>query len=78
MPTYLADEQQAQWLFLAYQKRKRRWRRFTKKPVRRVRRIVRRSLKGKGRSKGKGKRRRLHGRGTLAFLAPLTGPQLED
>eukprot|EP00959_Pyramimonas_sp_CCMP1952_P459007 9477554-Pyramimonas_sp.AAC.1 len=45
-----------------------------------VRRIVRRSLKGKGkgRSKGKGERRRLHGRGTLAFLASLTGLQREE
>eukprot|EP00959_Pyramimonas_sp_CCMP1952_P001047 20850-Pyramimonas_sp.AAC.1 len=50
------------------------------KRVRKVRRIVRRAPKGKGkgRGKGKGKRRRLHGRGTLAFLASLTGPQCED
>eukprot|EP00959_Pyramimonas_sp_CCMP1952_P346982 7267303-Pyramimonas_sp.AAC.1 len=51
-----------------------------KKPVRRVRRMARRTLKGKGegRSKGKGERRRLHGRGVLAFLASLTGPQHEE
>eukprot|EP00959_Pyramimonas_sp_CCMP1952_P093714 1960985-Pyramimonas_sp.AAC.1 len=51
-----------------------------KKPVRRVRRIVRRSRKGKGkgRSKGKGRRRRLHGRCILAFLASLIGPQYEE
>eukprot|EP00959_Pyramimonas_sp_CCMP1952_P373421 7820464-Pyramimonas_sp.AAC.1 len=51
-----------------------------KKPVRRVRRIARRSLKekGKGRSKGKGKRRRSHGRGVLAFQASPTGPQYEE
>eukprot|EP00959_Pyramimonas_sp_CCMP1952_P439278 9195769-Pyramimonas_sp.AAC.1 len=51
-----------------------------KKPVRRARRIARRSLrgKGKGRSKGTCERRRLHGRGTLAFLASLTRPQYED
>eukprot|EP00959_Pyramimonas_sp_CCMP1952_P160459 3356040-Pyramimonas_sp.AAC.1 len=50
-----------------------------KKPVRKARRIARRAItgKGKGRGKGRGKRRRLHGRGTLAFRAPLTGPQYE-
>eukprot|EP00959_Pyramimonas_sp_CCMP1952_P101864 2130707-Pyramimonas_sp.AAC.1 len=80
MPTYLTEEQQVQWLCLGYQKHKRRWRRFVRKPVRRVRRMARRTLreKGEGRSKGKGKRRRLHGRGVLAFLASLTGPQHED
>eukprot|EP00959_Pyramimonas_sp_CCMP1952_P393550 8246167-Pyramimonas_sp.AAC.1 len=80
MPTYLTEEQLAQWLFLVYQLHKRRWRRFMKKPVRRARRMARRTLKGKGkgRSKGKGKRRRLHGRGILAFLASLTGPQHEE
>eukprot|EP00959_Pyramimonas_sp_CCMP1952_P342103 7166952-Pyramimonas_sp.AAC.1 len=55
MPRYLAGEQQAQWLFLGYQKHERRWRRFMKKPVRRGGRIVRRSLKGKGRGRSKGK-----------------------
>eukprot|EP00959_Pyramimonas_sp_CCMP1952_P020342 429272-Pyramimonas_sp.AAC.2 len=79
MPTYLTEEQRAQWLFLGDQKHKRCWRRFMKKPVRKVRRIVRRALKGKGRrrTKGKGKRRRLHGTGTLAVFASLTGPQYE-
>eukprot|EP00959_Pyramimonas_sp_CCMP1952_P273860 5724300-Pyramimonas_sp.AAC.1 len=67
-PAYLTEEQQ------------RRWRRFMKKPVREVQRIVRRALRGKskGPGEGKGKRRRLHGRGVLAFLASLTGPQYED
>eukprot|EP00959_Pyramimonas_sp_CCMP1952_P310652 6501079-Pyramimonas_sp.AAC.1 len=51
-----------------------------KKPVRRARRTARRTLKGrgKGRSRGKGKRRRLHGRGILAFLASLSGSQHEE
>eukprot|EP00959_Pyramimonas_sp_CCMP1952_P301305 6304085-Pyramimonas_sp.AAC.1 len=77
MPTYLTEEQQAQWLFLGYQKHKHRWGRFMKKPVRKARRIARRAFngKGKGRGKGKGKRRRLHDRGILAFLASLIGPQ---
>eukprot|EP00959_Pyramimonas_sp_CCMP1952_P078723 1645762-Pyramimonas_sp.AAC.1 len=75
-PTYLTEEQQAQWLFLGDQTHERRWRRFMKKPVRKVRRMARRTLEGKGegRSRGKGKRRRLHGRGILAFLASLTRP----
>eukprot|EP00959_Pyramimonas_sp_CCMP1952_P317988 6654371-Pyramimonas_sp.AAC.1 len=51
-----------------------------KNPVRRVIRIARRSLKGRGngRSIGKGERRRLHGRGIPAALASLTGPQYEE
>eukprot|EP00959_Pyramimonas_sp_CCMP1952_P112007 2342553-Pyramimonas_sp.AAC.1 len=32
MPTCRIEEQQAQWLFLGYQKHKRRWRRFANKP----------------------------------------------
>eukprot|EP00959_Pyramimonas_sp_CCMP1952_P204978 4286185-Pyramimonas_sp.AAC.1 len=47
MPTYFAGEQQAQWFFLGYQKHKSKWRRCMKKPVRKVRRIVRRALKRK-------------------------------
>eukprot|EP00959_Pyramimonas_sp_CCMP1952_P260044 5436811-Pyramimonas_sp.AAC.1 len=80
MPTYLTEEQQAQWLSLGYQKHKRRWRRLMKKPVREARRIARRALEGegKGRGEGKGKWQRLHGRGTLAFLASITGPQYEE
>eukprot|EP00959_Pyramimonas_sp_CCMP1952_P318197 6658575-Pyramimonas_sp.AAC.1 len=39
MPTYLTEEQQAQWSFLRHQKHKRRWRRFMKRPVRKARRI---------------------------------------
>eukprot|EP00959_Pyramimonas_sp_CCMP1952_P070849 1479676-Pyramimonas_sp.AAC.1 len=48
-----------------------------RKLVRKVRRTIRRALreKGKGRGKGKGERRRLHGRGMVAVLASLTGPQ---
>eukprot|EP00959_Pyramimonas_sp_CCMP1952_P321826 6734307-Pyramimonas_sp.AAC.1 len=80
MPAYLTGEQQAQWLFLGYQKHKRRWRRLMKKPVCNARRTIRRALrgKGKGRGKGEGKRRRLHGRGMLAFSAFLSGPQCEE
>eukprot|EP00959_Pyramimonas_sp_CCMP1952_P251984 5265117-Pyramimonas_sp.AAC.1 len=55
MPTYLAEEQQAQWLFLGYQKHMRRWRRFMKMPVRTVRRIVRRAFEGEGKGRSMGK-----------------------
>eukprot|EP00959_Pyramimonas_sp_CCMP1952_P406688 8523763-Pyramimonas_sp.AAC.1 len=55
MPTYLTEEQQARWLFLGYQNHKRRGRRSIKKPVRKVRRIARRSLKGKGKGRSNGK-----------------------
>eukprot|EP00959_Pyramimonas_sp_CCMP1952_P219127 4581645-Pyramimonas_sp.AAC.1 len=47
MPTYLTEEQQAQWLFLGYQKHKRRWRRSGKKPVRKTRRTIRRAFRSK-------------------------------
>eukprot|EP00959_Pyramimonas_sp_CCMP1952_P239621 5007650-Pyramimonas_sp.AAC.2 len=40
--------QRAEHLFWLLQQAKRRWRRFTRKPLRRVRRRIRRSFKGKG------------------------------
>eukprot|EP00959_Pyramimonas_sp_CCMP1952_P414968 8694715-Pyramimonas_sp.AAC.1 len=55
MPTCPTKEQRAQWFVLGYQKHKRRWRRFMKKPARRVRRIVRRSVEGKARAEVKAK-----------------------
>eukprot|EP00959_Pyramimonas_sp_CCMP1952_P057275 1195465-Pyramimonas_sp.AAC.1 len=48
-----------------------------KKPVRWVRRAVRRLFRSKGNGRGEGKRRRLHGSGMLTFLTSLTGPQYE-
>eukprot|EP00959_Pyramimonas_sp_CCMP1952_P448691 9395522-Pyramimonas_sp.AAC.1 len=64
MPTYLTEEQRAQWSFLGYQKQRRRRRRSMEKPVRKVQRIARRALKGKGKGRNtcKGKLRRLYGR----------------
>eukprot|EP00959_Pyramimonas_sp_CCMP1952_P301635 6311238-Pyramimonas_sp.AAC.1 len=49
-PAHFAEEQQAQWIFMGLQVHERRWRRFMKKPARRVRRAVRRAHgpKGKG------------------------------
>ena len=49
-----------------------------KKPIRKVRRTIRREFGRKGKGKGKGKRRRLHGRGVLAFLASLPDPEYEE
>eukprot|EP00959_Pyramimonas_sp_CCMP1952_P062037 1296411-Pyramimonas_sp.AAC.1 len=50
-PIYLAEEQQAQLLFLGHQKHERRWRIFMKKPVRKVRRVARRASRGKGKGR---------------------------
>ena len=49
-----------------------------KKPVRKIRRTIRREFGRKGKGKGKGKRRRLHGRGVLAFLASLPDTEYEE
>eukprot|EP00959_Pyramimonas_sp_CCMP1952_P398156 8342084-Pyramimonas_sp.AAC.1 len=57
---------------LGHQKHKRRWTCVIEKPVRWVRRAVRRVLG----SQGKGTR--LHDRGIPPFLASLTEPQCED
>ena len=78
IPVHLTEQQQAEYLFLGYQKHKRRFRRFMKKPIRRVRRAVRRAFQHKGKSRGKGKRRRLHGRGVLAYLTSLTYIEFEE
>ena len=50
MPPQRADE----LLFWQYSEAKRRWRRHTGKPVRAVRRVLRRKGKGGGKAKGKG------------------------
>ena len=63
-------------LFWAYQEAKSRWRNFMGKPVRAVRRFIRRKGKGKGKSSGKGK-----GKGDkdhrAAFLTSLPDEQIE-
>ena len=67
----------AQHLYWAYQVAKGHWRRFTGKPVRAVRRFIRRKGKGKGKgndgSKGKGKA----SKGKI-FLAELPDDQVES
>ena len=78
VPVHLTEAQQAVWVFLGYRHHKRRWRRFMKKPVRKIRRTIRREFGRKGKGKGKGKRRRLHGRGVLAFLASLPDADYEE
>ena len=45
---HLSNEEQQQELFWAYEHSKGRWRKFMKKPVRRVRRFFRRTLRNKG------------------------------
>eukprot|EP00959_Pyramimonas_sp_CCMP1952_P156214 3267086-Pyramimonas_sp.AAC.1 len=70
------DSQRAEHLFWLLQPAKRRWRRFTRKPVRRVRRGILRSFNGK--SKGKRGRRRLNGRGVSDFLQRLSDDQYDE
>eukprot|EP00959_Pyramimonas_sp_CCMP1952_P379359 7946512-Pyramimonas_sp.AAC.1 len=60
MPTYLAEEQQEQRLFLGHQKQKRRWRRFMKKPVHKAQRNARRARKEKRQGSRYGQRNRRH------------------
>ena len=59
----------AQALFWLKQRANGRWRRFVKKPTRRVRRFIKRRPSGKG--KGRGGKRQLTGRGINAYLAAL-------
>lgn len=67
IPNYneLAEPQQAEELFWAYQKAKGRYRRFMRKPVRRVRRFMKRKGKGKGKHPG-------------FYLASLSDHELEQ
>ena len=50
----LSPAEADEYLFGEYQHAKKRWRRFTGKPVRALRRVLRRKGKGKGKSKHKG------------------------
>ena len=76
---HLTEEQTAQELFWAMERAKGRWRKFMKKPVRRVRRFFRKRFarKGKGR-KGKGKGKRLTGKGIGTYVATLNEDEYDD
>ena len=50
---HLPEHEADQYLFGEYQHAKKRWRRFSGKPVRALRRVLRRKGKGKGKSKSK-------------------------
>ena len=50
---HLPEQEADQYLFGEYQRAKKRWRRFSGKPVRALRRVLRRKGKGKGKSKPK-------------------------
>ena len=71
---HLGSEEQQQELFWAYEHAKGRWRKFMKKPVRRVRRFFRRTMRNKGKGKGK----RLSGKGITAFTIDLSDEEYED
>ena len=62
----LSPQQIDEHLFWTYQQAKSRWRKHMQKPVRRVRKFLRRSGKGKARGKGKGK-----GSSRFDFLANM-------
>ena len=74
LPVGASDSMVAQSLYWAYQRAKGHWRRFMGKPVRRVRRFLRRKGKGKSKCKGKGKS---FGKGKV-FLAELPDDQVES
>jgi hypothetical protein len=53
LPQELDRDQAAEHLFWAHQQAKGRFRRFMRKPVRKVRRFIKRKGKGKGKGNGK-------------------------
>ena len=65
---HLSEEVQQQELFWAMEHAKGRWRQFSRKPVRKVRRFFRRTMKGKGKGKS-GKR--VSGKGVSTFTMSL-------
>ena len=65
LPQGLDRDQTAEHLFWAYQQAKGRFRRFMRKPVRKVRRFIRRKGKGKGKHPG-------------FYLASLNDQELEE
>ena len=65
IPEGLDDHQKAEELFWAYQRAKGRYRRFMRKPVRRVRRFLKRKGKGKGKRPG-------------YYLSTLSEPEIEN
>ena len=67
----MTNQQADEYLFGRYQDAKRRWRRFTGKPVRHLRKVFRR--KGKGKGKGKGSRSFLNLSETLEQSAYFKG-----
>jgi len=72
------DNTRAQYLYWLYSQAKKRWRSFTGKPVRRVRRFFRKPLHKGGKGKGKGKGKPRHkGRIDNTFLADYSPQELE-
>ena len=72
---HLSEEVQQQELFWAMEHAKGRWRQFSRKPVRKVRRFFRRTMKGKGKGKS-GKR--VSGKGVSTFTMNLTDEEYEE
>ena len=80
--SHLPDAEKEQHLYWAYKTTKGNWRKFMRKPVRKVRRYFRKEAeggwkgKGKGQSKSKGKR--LSGKGISAYVAELSDEAYEE
>ena len=65
-------------LWANYEYHKGRLRKHEQKPVRKVRRFIRKVFKTKGKGKGKGKRpQRLHGSALTAYVASFTDEEYE-
>ena len=55
---HMSQSEVAEHVYMQYRRAKRRWRRFTNKPARRFRRVIKHFKRGKGRKgSGKGKNR---------------------
>ena len=73
---HLPDAEKEQNIYWAYQKGKSNWRKWMRKPVRKVRRFFRKPGKGQGKQPRKGAR--LSGKGITAYVADLTDDAYEE
>jgi hypothetical protein len=78
----LPDAEKEEVLFGNYSYHKKKYRSYMRKPVRRVRRFVRKQMfhktKGKGKGKRFGKHRRLSGKGVSTLIADLSDEQYAE
>ena len=74
---HLPDREKEQYIYWAYQKSKSNWRKWVRKPVRKVRRFFRKPGKGQGKQLRKGNNR-LSGKGITAYVADLTDDAYDE